>query len=52
MIGGEASFSGLTLNKVGVGYTLKVTSGNLTSDHESDHGDQRAGRPPRHHAGR
>ncbi len=31
VIGGEASFSGLTLNKVGVGYTLKVTSGNLLS---------------------
>ena len=31
VIGGEASFSGLTLNKVGMGYTLKVTSGNLIS---------------------
>ena len=31
IVNGVATFSGLTLNKVGLGYTLKVTSGNLTS---------------------
>jgi subtilisin-like proprotein convertase family protein len=30
VVGGFATFSGLTLNKVGQGYTLKVTSGTLT----------------------
>ncbi len=31
VVDGTASFSGLELNKVGVGYTLKITSGNLIS---------------------
>ncbi len=30
-VNGVATFSGLTLNKVGTGYTLKVTSGSLTT---------------------
>ena len=31
VVNGVATFSGLTLNKVGTGYTLKVTSGSLTT---------------------
>ena len=39
---GVATFSGLTINKVGSGYTLQLTSSGLTSaTHEPDHRDRR-----------
>ena len=51
---GVATFSGLTINKVGTGYTLQVsssglTSGDLTADlrREQRQRDRRRGRLPR-----